>query len=142
MHPIHFAVDSPDKIIAALRGRYFLYGHLSEQRPSICCRRLRYRLKAPLGLSLLRKRDYPEKTNNPNPSPIGNKFGLFLFGPSGENRTHGLLNPIQARYQNCATPGYRPPLPYRSVATRDIILRQGRFVNRFFDYFWFFLRKV
>ena len=22
------------------------------------------------------------------------KFGLFLFGPSGENRTHGLLNPI------------------------------------------------
>ena len=60
---------------------------------------------------------FPKKTNNPNPSPIGNKFGLFLFGPSGENRTHGLLNPIQARYQNCATPGYRPPLPYRSVAT-------------------------
>ena len=86
--------------------------------------------------------NFPKKTNNPNPSPIGNKFGLFLFGPSGENRTHGLLNPIQARYQNCATPGYRPPLPYRSVATRDIILRQGRFVNRFFDYFWFFLRKV
>ena len=27
------------------------------------------------------------------------------FGPSGESRTHGLLNPIQARYQNCATPG-------------------------------------
>ena len=38
--------------------------------------------------------DFPHKTNNPNPSPIGNKFGLFLFGPSGENRTHGLLNPI------------------------------------------------
>ena len=50
--------------------------------------------------------NFPKKTNNPNPSPIGNKFGLFLFGPSGENRTHGLLNPIQARYQNCATPGY------------------------------------
>ena len=61
--------------------------------------------------------NFPKKTNNPNPSPIGNKFGLFLFGPSGENRTHGLLNPIQARDQNCATPGYRPPLPYRSVAT-------------------------
>ena len=29
------------------------------------------------------------------------------FGPSGEIRTHGLLNPIQARYQNCATPGYQ-----------------------------------
>ena len=38
--------------------------------------------------------NFPQKTNNPNPSPIGNKFGLFLFGPSGENRTHGLLNPI------------------------------------------------
>ena len=38
--------------------------------------------------------NFPKKTNNPNPSPIGNKFGLFLFGPSGENRTHGLLNPI------------------------------------------------
>ena len=37
---------------------------------------------------------FPKKTNNPNPSPTGNKFGLFLFGPSGENRTHGLLNPI------------------------------------------------
>ena len=37
---------------------------------------------------------FPQKTNNPNPFPIGNKFGLFLFGPSGENRTHGLLNPI------------------------------------------------
>ena len=29
-------------------------GHLSGQRPSICCRRPRCRLKAPLGLSLLR----------------------------------------------------------------------------------------
>ena len=38
--------------------------------------------------------NFQKKTNNPNPSPIGNKFGLFLFGPSGENRTHGLLNPI------------------------------------------------
>ena len=37
---------------------------------------------------------FSHKTNNPNPSPIGDKFGLFLFGPSGENRTHGLLNPI------------------------------------------------
>ena len=26
--------------------------------------------------------NFPKKTNNPNPSPIGNKFGLFLFGPS------------------------------------------------------------
>ena len=31
----------------------------------------------------------------------------YGVGPSGEIRTHGLLNPIQARYQNCATPGYQ-----------------------------------
>ena len=48
--------------------------------------------------------NFPKKKNNPNPSPIGNKFGLFLFGPSGENRTHGLLNPIQARYQTALHP--------------------------------------
>ena len=38
-----------------------------------------------------------------------------IFGPSGESRTHGLLNPIQARYQNCATPGHNPLPPYRST---------------------------
>ena len=27
-HPIHFAADSPDKIIAALRGRYFSFREL------------------------------------------------------------------------------------------------------------------
>ncbi len=26
------------------------------------------------------------------------------FGPSGESRTHGLLNPIQARYQTALHP--------------------------------------
>ena len=72
--------------------------------------------------------------------PINKKIQRFLtwnrwiFGPSGENRTHGLLNPIQARYQNCATPGYRPPLPYRSVATWNIILRCSSFVNRFLQF--------
>ena len=30
--------------------------------------------------------NFPKKTNNPNPSPIGNKFGLFLFGPLGAIR--------------------------------------------------------
>ena len=27
-HPIHFAADSPDKIIAALRGRYFSFSQI------------------------------------------------------------------------------------------------------------------
>ena len=50
--------------------------------------------------------NFPKKTNNPNPSPIGNKFGLFLFGPSGENRTHGLLNPIVLLAKTQWTPRY------------------------------------
>ena len=28
----------------------------------------------------------------------------WRFGPSGESRTHGLLNPIQARYQTALHP--------------------------------------
>ena len=74
---------------------------------------------------------FPKKTNNPNPSPIGNKFGLFLFGPSGENRTHGLLNPIQARYQNCATPGYRPLPPYRSIGDKRYYTHLSGFCQHF-----------
>ena len=62
-------------------------------------------------------------------------WNRWIYGPSGENRTHGLLNPIQARYQNCATPGYRPPLPYRSVATGDIIRESRVFVNSFLKIF-------
>ena len=74
--------------------------------------------------------NFPKKTNNPNPSPIGNKFGLFLLGPSGENRTHGLLNPIQARYQNCATPGYLFAFTAHSLIS---IPDFSRFVKRFFQ---------
>ena len=79
--------------------------------------------------------NFPKKTNNPNPSPIGNKFGLFLFGPSGENRTHGLLNPIQARYQNCATPGHHPLPPYRSIGDMRYYTRMRRPCQRIFAIF-------
>ena len=30
---------------------------------------------------------YPKKTKNPNPSPIGNRFGFFLFGGRHRTRT-------------------------------------------------------
>ena len=54
-HPIHFAADSPDKIIAALRGRYFSFlGTCRGEAPPSCCARPFRCLKAPLGLSLLR----------------------------------------------------------------------------------------
>ena len=36
-------------------------------------------LRRPREPSLL----YPKKTKNPNPSPIGNRFGFFLFGGRG-----------------------------------------------------------
>ena len=51
---------------------------LSGQRPSICCRRPRCRLKAPLGLSLLRKR-------GPTPNPAGNVYGKREFSNAKEN---------------------------------------------------------
>ena len=39
-HPIHFAADSPDKIIAALRGRYFSFSQIKSyvvvQSSKIC----------------------------------------------------------------------------------------------------------
>ena len=40
-------------------------------------------LRRPREPSLL----YPKKTKNPNPSPIGNRFGFFLFGGRGWIRT-------------------------------------------------------
>ena len=70
-------------------------GHLSERGSSILLTQDRSVAQKPhWGFHCSANANFPKKTNNPNPSPIGNKFGLFLFGPSGENRTHGLLNPI------------------------------------------------
>ena len=61
---------------------------------------------------------------------ISNVKSLDLNGPSGENRTHGLLNPIQARYQNCATPGYLFAFAAHSlISIPDFV----RFVKRFFQ---------
>ena len=85
--------------------------------------------------------NFPKKTNNPNPSPIGNKFGLFLFGPSGENRTHGLLNPIQARYQNCATPGHHPLPPYRSTGDMRYYTRIRQSCQQIFAIFLDFFEE-
>ena len=43
-------------------------------------------------------------------------FQLMAFGPSGESRTHGLLNPIQARYQTALHPDVWP-----GVLTGDVV---------------------
>ena len=89
-------LTSPDKIIATLRGRYFSFMVTCRGGgPSILLTQDRSVAQKPhWGFHCFANANFPKKTNNPNPSPIGNKFGLFLFGPSGENRTHGLLNPI------------------------------------------------
>ena len=48
------------------------------------------------------KRNIPEKTRYNNKKATSQKTDGF--GPSGESRTHGLLNPIQARYQTALHP--------------------------------------
>ena len=42
---------------------------------------------------------YPKKTKNPNPSPIGNRFGFFLFGGRGwMSRAAHLKKPPQGLF--------------------------------------------
>ena len=87
-------LTSPDKIIAALRGRYFSFMVTCRgNAPPSCFARPLCRLKAPLGLLLLRKRGIllSEETKNPNPSPIEKRFGFSLFGAMEGTRTPGLL---------------------------------------------------
>ena len=50
---------------------------------------------------------FPKNTKNPNPSPIGNKFGLYWFGAPPGTQTHGPLIKRSQRetivnFQNCA----------------------------------------
>ena len=66
---------------------FFFYGHLSGRRPlHLAGARPLCRLKAPMGLLLLRKRGIllSEETKNPNPSPIEKRFGFSLFGASSD----------------------------------------------------------
>ena len=88
-------LTSPDKIHrCAAWAVFFFYGHLSGRRPlHLANARPFGRSKAPLGLSLLRKRGIllSEETKNPNPSPIEKRFGFSLFGAMEGTRTPGLL---------------------------------------------------
>ena len=81
---------------------FFFYGHLSGQRPlHLAGARPLGRSKAPLGLSLLRNRGIllSEETKNPNPSPIGKKFGFCCCGAPPGTRTPGQL----IKRNRCAT---------------------------------------
>ena len=69
-------------------------GELVGARPlHLACARPLCRLKAPLGLSLLRNRGIliSEENKNPNPSPIEKRFGFSLFGAPPGTRTLGPL---------------------------------------------------
>ena len=73
----------PTKSIAALHGRYFSFMVTCRGGgPSILLTQDRSVAQKPhWGFHCFANANFPKKTNNPNPSPIGNKFGLFLFGP-------------------------------------------------------------
>ena len=53
---------------------------------------------------------------NPHYNKKATSFSADGFGPSGESRTHGLLNPIQARYQTALHPDVWP-----GVLTGDVV---------------------
>ena len=65
--------------------------------------------KRPLGRGALRAQIHPGYGTGAPANPHRQKknpptFRSRDFGPSGESRTHGLLNPIQARYQTALHP--------------------------------------
>ena len=57
MHPIHFAADSPDKIIAALHGRYFSFKVKEEMQELL-------RTKRNVELFFAEEKDSTEKTKS------------------------------------------------------------------------------
>ena len=78
---------------------------------------------------------YPKKTKNPNPSPIGNRFGFFLFGGRGWIRT---TEAESSRFTVCShwPLGTRPYSLFVSFAGRLVysIMQKG-FCQLFFYVF-------
>ena len=118
---------------------FFFYGHLSGQRPlHLAGARPLCRLKAPLGLSLLRNRGIllSEETKNPNPSPIEKRFGFSLFGAMEGTRTPGLLIRSQSLY-----PAELPTHTFRSE--HDVFYHEGRGLSTaFLKYFYIFQKRT
>ena len=77
----------------------------------------------------------PKKTKNPNPSPIGNRFGFFLFGGRGWIRTTEALS---SRFTVCPhwPLGNTPSSFVPSSVPGDLFIlpQAARFVNRFFHF--------
>ena len=80
---------------------------------------------------------YPKKTKNPNPSPIGNRFGFFLFGGRGWIRT---TEAESSRFTVCPhwPLGNTPIFSFCSPSPDDLFILSCRkaFVNCFFTFFF------
>ena len=74
---------------------------------------------------------FPKNTKNPNPSPIGKKFGFCCCGAMEGTRTPGLLIRSQSLY-----PAELPTHTFRSE--QDVFYHAGRGLStvfcRFFDF--------
>ena len=78
---------------------------------------------------------YPKKTKNPNPSPIGNRFGFFLFGGRGWIRTTEAEKQQIYSLSPLATREHAQIL-FTSLPDDSFILSdKSGFVNRFFAFF-------
>ena len=78
---------------------------------------------------------YPKKTKNPNPSPIGNRFGFFLFGGRGWIRTTEAEKQQIYSLSPLATREHAQIL-FTSLPDDSFILAdKSGFVNRFFAFF-------
>ena len=88
-------LTSPDKIIAALRGRYFSFMVTCRGGgPSILLTQDRSVAQKPhwgFHCCATAAFCFPKNTKNPNPSPIEKRFGFSLFGAMEGTRTPGLL---------------------------------------------------
>ena len=78
---------------------------------------------------------FPKNTKNPNPSPIGKKFGFCCCGAMEGTRTPGLLIRSQSLY-----PAELPTHTFRSE--QDVFYHAGRGLStvfcRFFDFIFVF----
>ena len=78
---------------------------------------------------------YPKKTKNPNPSPIGNRFGFFLFGGRGWIRTTEAEKQQIYSLSPLATREHAQILFTSLPDDLFILADKSGFVNRFFAFF-------
>ena len=77
----------------------------------------------------------PKKTKNPNPSPIGNRFGFFLFGGRGWIRTTEAEKQQIYSLSPLATREHAQILFTSLPDDLFILADKSGFVNRFFAFF-------